>query len=101
MRATFNREGTATMAEGYKFQFRTISDKPVFLSSISIIAGGKRLFLEEGQIVLPPNQGMTLELSLDDSKFVAEFPSALLQFRHNNLSEIYTIQLHQLETFSP
>ncbi len=101
MRSTFDQKQSSAMADGYKFQFRTINNKPIFLSSISIIAGGKRLFLEEGQIVLPAQKGVTLELSLDDSLFVASFPSALLQFKHNNNSEIFEIELHQLKDFTP
>lgn len=100
MRATFDNNQPSGMAEGYKFQFRSITAEPDFLSSISIIAGGKRIFLEEGQIVLP-DKGITLSLSLDDSKFIAALPSALLQFRHNNTSYIFTIELHQLKQFSP
>ncbi len=99
MRATFSKEKSA-MAEGYKFQFRTISSRPVFLNSISIVAGGKRIFIEEGQIVLPSGQGVTLELSLEDSLFISQFPSTLLQFRQNNISEIFAIELHQLTTFT-
>jgi hypothetical protein len=101
MRATFNREQPSGMAEGYLFQFRTISNKPAFLNSISIVAGGKRLFLEEGQIVLPNQKGVTLQLSLEDSLFVAQYPSALVQFRHNNDSQIFSIELHQLTEFTP
>ncbi len=101
MRATFNRGQSATMSEGYKFQFRTISNRPVFLSSISIVAGGKRFFLEQGQIVLPSQKGVTLQLPLKDSVFVAQFPSALLQFKQNNTSEIFSIELHQIKEFAP
>lgn len=100
MRAVFNKSDSV-LAQGYKFQFRTISTKPVFLNSVSIIAGGKRVFLEEGQIVLPSLKGITLQLSLEDSLYIASFPSALLQFRQNNQSEIYTIELHQIEIFKP
>lgn len=100
MRATFNKKDSV-MAEGYKFQFRTINPRPVFLNSVSIIAGGKRIFLEEGQIVLPSQKGITLPLSLEDSAFIAGFPSALLQFKQNNISEIFTIELHQLSIFKP
>ena len=101
MRATFNRQGRTSLVDGYKFQFRSIDEKPAFLNSVSIIAGGKRIFLEEGQIVLPTGQGVTLQLSLEDSNFIAAFPSALLQFRHNRESQIYAIELHQLQEFSP
>lgn len=100
LRATFSKT-TSTMDEGYKFQFRTISPRPVFLNSISVVAGGKRIFLEEGQIVLPSQQGITLEASLEDSLFIGKFPSALLQFRQNNVSEIFAIELHQLKEFVP
>lgn len=101
LRATFKRGSTSGMAEGYQFQFRTISAKPVFLDSISIIAGGKRLFLEEGQIVLPGQRGVTFRLSLQESLVVAGFPSALLQFRYNNDSYMFAIELHQLREFVP
>jgi len=100
MRATFNKK-TSTMDQGYKFQFRTISTRPVFLNSISVIAGGKRIFLEEGQIVLPSQQGITLTLPLEDSLFISKYPSALLQFRQNNVSQIFAIELHQLKEFTP
>ncbi|MGH1487138.1 MAG: hypothetical protein ACRBCI_13070 [Cellvibrionaceae bacterium] len=101
MRAIFNREQPSGMAEGYKFQLRTISNQPAFLNSISIIAGGKRIFLEEGQIVLANGRGITLQLSLEDSLFVSQYPSALVQFRHNNNSYIFSIELHQLKEFAP
>lgn len=101
MRATFHREQPASgMAEGYRFQFRTINTQPAFLNSISLVAGGKRIFLEEGQIVLPLEKGITLQLSLEDSLLVAQQNSALLQFRHNNTSHIFTIELHQLKPFT-
>lgn len=100
MRATFSKEKSA-MVEGYKFQFRTVSKRPVFLNSISIVAGGKRIFLNEGQIVLPSESGITVKLSLEDSLFVGKYPSALLQFRQNNVSEIFAIELHQLTEFVP
>jgi len=89
------------MNKGYKFQFRTISTRPVFLNSISIVAGGKRIFLEEKQIVLPPQKSITLDLSLEDSLFIGKYPSALLQFRQNNISQIFAIELHQLKEFVP
>ncbi len=101
MRATFSRGQSSTMSDGYKFQFRTISNRPVFLNSISIVAGGKRFFLEQGQIVLPSQKGVTLQLPLKDSLFVAQYPSALLQFKQNNTSEIFSIELHQLKEFAP
>jgi hypothetical protein len=101
MRAIFNRDDTSKMAEGYKFQFRTISNKPVFISSISIVAGGKRIFLKEGQVVLPTGKGISLSLPLDASLFAAKFPSALVQFKHNNDSQIFSIELHQLKKFVP
>jgi len=100
LRATFSKQDSK-MDEGYKLQFRTISPRPVFLNSISVVAGGKRIFLEEGQIVLPSQKGVTLEASLEDSLFIGKFPSALLQFKQNNISEILTIELHQLKKFSP
>lgn len=100
MRATFSKK-TSTMDKGYQFQFRTINSRPVFLNSISIVAGGKRIFLEEGQIVLPPQKGATLTMSLEDSLFVGKYPSALLQFRQNNISQIFAIELHQLKAFVP
>jgi hypothetical protein len=100
LRATFSKKNSK-MGSGYKFQFRTISPRPTFLNSISVVAGGKRIFLDEGQIVLPSQKGVTLELSLEDSLFIGTFPSALLQFKQNNASEIFTIELHQLKEFSP
>lgn len=101
MRATFDTTGTATMSTGYKFQFRSISKSPIFLSSMSIIAGGKRFFVEKGQVTLTNNKSVTLTLPLEDSQFIGTFPSALLQFKHNNLSHILTITLHQLQEFIP
>ncbi len=101
MRATFSKDSSSKTTKGYLFQFRTIIEKPIFLSSISLIAGGKRIFLEEGQLLLTKEKGLTLSLSLEDSLFVAEFPTALLQFRQNNISEIFTIELHQLADFNP
>jgi hypothetical protein len=101
MRATFTTEQPSGMAQGYRFQFRTLSKNPAFLNSISIVAGGKRYFLEEGQIVLPREKGITLQLPLSDSLEAAKFPSALLQFRYNNSSYIFAIELHQLKTFVP
>ncbi len=101
MRATFNKNSSSKAVKGYLFQFRTIIEKPIFLNSISLIAGGKRIFLEEGQMILTKEKGLTLSLSLEDSLFVAQFPTALLQFRQNNISEIFTIELHQLADFIP
>jgi hypothetical protein len=101
MRATFNNAQPSGMNKGYMFQFRTISKNPAFLNSVSIVAGGKRFFLEEGQIVLPSQKGVTLKLPLNDSLFVAKYPSALLQFRYNNTSFIFSIELHQLKDFEP
>lgn len=100
MRAAFSKTDSK-MAEGYRFQFRTINKGAVFLDSISVIAGGKRIFLEENQIVLPPDRGLTLQLPMEDSLFVAKFPTTLLQFRQNNVSYIFAIELHQLRPFTP
>ena len=101
MRASFTREQPSTMTTGYQFQFRTINTQPAFLNSISLVAGGKRLFLEENQIVLPSQKGITLQLSLEDSQWLAQYPSALIQFRHNNDSYLFAIELHQLKAFAP
>ena len=101
MRATFTNSSPSGMERGYLFQFRSINKKPAFLNSISIIAGGKRYFLEEGQVVLPNQKGLTFNLSLDDSLEVAKYPSSLLQFRHNNQSYLFSIELHQLQEFAP
>ena len=101
MRASFEKSNNAHVAKGYLFQFRTLVEKPIFLSSISIIVGGKRIFLEEGQLLLTKEKSLTLSLSLENSRFVANFPTALLQFRQNNISEIFSIELHQLEDFIP
>ena len=101
MRATFTDQQPSTMTKGYKFQFRTINTQPAFLSSISLIADGKRIFLEEGQVVLPSQKGVTLELSLENSLWLAKYPSALVQFRHGNDSYIFAIGLHQLKEFAP
>lgn len=101
MRATFNREGNTTMAEGYKFQFRSVNDEVIFLSSISVIAGGERIFLEEGQIALPKEKGITLQLSLEDSLKIAEYETALFQFRFDNESFLMQIALHKLSEYLP
>lgn len=100
MRATFTPDGTK-MLEGYKFQFRSIKTDVVFLSSISIIAGGERIFLEEGQIALPKERGITLSLSLEDSLAIANYKTALLQFRYDNESFLMEIALHKLAEFLP
>lgn len=102
MRATFNNNAPQSgMVTGYKFQFRSLNPKPLFLSSISIIAGGKRLFVEEGQLVVANDKPITQNLNLQDSEFIAQYPDALLQFRANNQSVLFTIELHQLREFSP
>ena len=103
LRASFDTSSNTslTMVDGYKFQFRTLSDTPIFISSVSIIAGGKRFFVEEGQFVLTKEKGTTSTLPLDDSLFIADFPSALLQFRYNNESFLFEIALHQLKEFRP
>jgi len=101
MRATFDRQGNATMAEGYKFQFRSINPEVTFLSSISIVAGGDRIFLEEGQIALPKEKGITLQLSLEESLNIAQFETALFQFRFGNESFLVTLGLHKLSEYSP
>ena len=101
MRATFTNNSPSSMEHGYLFQFRSINQKPAFLNSISIIAGGSRFFLEEGQVVLPTQKGLTLKLSLEESLEIAKYPASLLQFRHNNQSYLFSIELHQLKVFSP
>ncbi|MFT6791198.1 MAG: hypothetical protein ACJA04_000398 [Cellvibrionaceae bacterium] len=101
MRSTFKKSQTATITEGYKFQFRTINTKPVFLGSISLIAGGKIFFLEEGQVILLSQNEVNFELSLETSQFLVSYTPALIQFRYNNESVIFTIDLHQVKTFSP
>jgi len=101
MRATFEKGNDLKMSKGYLFQFRTIDNKPIFLSSVSVIAGGKRIFLEKKQLLLTPKKDITLSLSLEDSLFLAQFPTGLLQFKQNNSSELFTIALHQLDTFTP
>ena len=101
MRATFNREGNTTMAEGYKFQFRSVNNEVIFLSSISVVAGGERIFLEEGQIALPKEKGITLQLSLEDSLKIAEYETALFQFRFDNESFLMQISLHKLSEYLP
>ena len=101
MRATFGKGSTSKMLKGYLFQFRTITKEPIFLSSASIVAGGKRLFIEEGQRLLTAEKSTTFNLSLQDSLFAAEFPKVLLQFKQNNQSEIFIIELHQLDKFIP
>lgn len=101
MRATFEKGNDLTMSKGYLFQFRTIDNKPIFLSSVSVIAGGKRIFLEKKQLLLTPKEQITLSLPLEDSLFLAQFPTALLQFKQNNTSELFTIALHQLDIFIP
>lgn len=101
LRATFDKETSFKMQKGYTFQFRTIAEKPIFLSSVSIIAGGKRFFLKKGQLLLSPQESITLNLSVEDSVFAASFQKVLLQFRQNNASEIFIIESHQLDTFVP
>ena len=101
MRATFTNSSPSIMERGYLFQFRRINQQAAFLSSISIIAGGQRYFLEEGQVVLPAQQGLTLKLSLDESLEIAKYPSSLLQFKYNNQSYLFSIELHQLKEFAP
>ena len=100
LRASFGTQDPG-MKQGYQLQFRTLSDTPVFLSSISVIAGGQRLFVEEGQIVLPQKKGISLSLSLEESLFIGEYETALLQFRYNNESFLMQIRLHQLSEFIP
>jgi len=101
MRATFNREGNADMAQGYQFQFRSISPEVIFLSSISVVAGGERIFLEEGQIALPKEKGITLTLSLEESLKIAEYETALFQFKFDNESFLMAISLHKLSEYLP
>ena len=101
MRATFNKGNNTKIIKGYLFQFRTITEQPIFLSSASIIAGGRRLPLEEGQLLLSAQNNVTLKLSLEDSLFAANFSSVLFQFKQNNASEIFVIELHQLDNFYP
>jgi hypothetical protein len=101
MRATFGKDSSSKMTKGYLFQFRTITEKPIFLSSASIVAGGKRLFIEQGQQLLTAEKSTTVNLSLEESLFVSGFSKALLQFKQNNKSEIFIIELHQLNKFIP
>ena len=101
MRATFDREGNATMAEGYKFQFRSINPEVTFLSSISIVAGGDRIFIEEGQIALPKEKGITLQLSLEESLNIAQYKTALFQFRFGNESFLMALSTHKLSEYLP
>jgi hypothetical protein len=101
MRARFDKGNNTQITKGYLFQFRTITEQPIFLSSVSIIAGGKRLLLEEGQLLLSAQNNVTLDLSLEDSLFTANFSSVLFQFKQNKVSEVFVIELHQLDKFSP
>jgi hypothetical protein len=101
MRTTFNKGTNYNMVKGYFFQFRTITKKPIFLSSVSIVAGGKRLFLEEGQLLLTEKNSVTLNLSLENSLLITQFPKVLFQFKQNNKSEIFIIDLHQLDQYIP
>jgi hypothetical protein len=101
LRATFGKGSSSKMIKGYLFQFITIAKDPIFLSSAGIVAGGKRLFIEAGQQLLSAEKGTTFNLSLEDSLFVADFPKVLMQFKQNNQSEIFIIELHKLDKFIP
>jgi hypothetical protein len=101
MRAAFDKGSSSNMIKGYLFQFRTISKEPIFLSSVSILTGGRRLFIEDGQQILTAEKSVTFNLSLEESLFVADFSKALFQFKQNNKSEIFIVDLHQLGEFIP
>jgi hypothetical protein len=51
--------------------------------------------------LLTTEKSTTVNLSLEESLFVAGFSKALLQFKQNNKSEIFIIELHQLDKFIP
>lgn len=102
MRATFlNNSGSTQQpfVEGYKFQFRSIQQKNVPVSQVSIIAGGQKFALAENAFFVPPNQGINLALSIKDSQIISQQADAILRFKANNQSYIMSISNHQLIPF--
>lgn len=102
MRATFLNTSSSTkqpFVEGYKFQFRSIQQRNVPVSQVSIIAGGQKFELAENAFFVPPNQGINLALSIEESKMISQQSDAILRFKANNQSYIMSISQHQLIPF--
>ena len=104
MRASFTNTGGGTeqaLATGYKLQFRSIQEGNVSISQVSIIAGGKKITLNEQGFLLPPNQGATLSINLEDTRYITGHPDATLRFKYEGESQLMSIKQHRLSEFAP
>lgn len=100
MRATFlNTEDgdKQELVEGYKLQFRTINLKGGAIGQVTIIAGGKQITLSENGFIIPPKQGINLELSLEETQFIHQQNDGLLRFKFQNESQLIQIKDHTLQ----
>ena len=102
MRATFESENQSHQQEltrGYKFQFRSIQKRNVSISQVSIIAGGKKINLSENRFLLPPQKGITLNLSLEDTHYIDQQQDAILRFKYEGESQLMSLKGHRLIEF--
>jgi uncharacterized lipoprotein YajG len=103
MRASFsNTSGGVqqSLVDGYKLQFRSIQKRNISIRRVSIIAGGKKIILSEQGFLLPPHQGATLPISIEDTHFIAQQEDAVLRFKYEGESQLMTIRQHRLKEFS-
>lgn len=103
LRATFSNTENANeqkLLSGYKLQFRTINLKGGTIGQVTIIAGGRQITLSENGFVIPPNQGINLQLSLEDTRFIHQQNDGLLRFRFQDESQLIQIQDHALQALN-
>lgn len=104
MRASFTNTANGTeqsLVNGYKLQFRSIEKRNVSITQVSIIAGGKKISLNERGFLLPPSRGATLEVSMEDTRYITESADALLRFKYEGESQLMVIKNHSLSQFAP
>jgi hypothetical protein len=85
--------------EGYKLQFRSIAQENMLIDQVSIVADGRNIVLADNSFFIPPNKGITLSVSLEDTLFISQQAEAVLRFKFNNASKIITIKNHQISEF--
>jgi len=99
MRASFESDSQSyhqTLTEGYKFQFRSIQKRNILISQVSIISGGEKINVSTNRFLLPPQQGITLSLSLEDTRRIAQQDEAILRFKYEGDSQLMSIKAHRL-----
>ncbi|ODS24587.1 hypothetical protein AB835_03120 [Candidatus Endobugula sertula] len=102
MRASFSQKPQTIkqqLARGYKLQLRSIHQQSILISQMSIIAGGKKISLNEGSFIVVPQKSVNLSLSPEDSQYISQQSDALLRFKYNGASQLISISNHQLSNF--